>query len=339
MYYFSFMMKSNAERGQVKIKWLRLASIAVLGFYLAGCTTNTPNGLILKEPQYFSSIPYPVYKHTPENRVFKDIEPYSTDCPVIMPSQSGNKPVVIVMHELTGLNVINLRMVHCLSKYFTVYTSKLFGGYAQDSLAKGLFFNLTHNVARFSKINKLVDLVSAEEKNAPITVVGMCMTGAIPLLALRNPNVKSIVMAQPTMPLWTTYPFNLLVPEKLQQQLGLPNESEVLDLAIERIKGDVNKAYMLLTRYKQDKVASYAKHVKLVDSFKDSEQGNPRFYEIQISKDEARQKEGNHSSLTRQFKEESNGEIQTHPSHALLKEVMAFIDAPESFGPAVNLVD
>lgn len=142
------------------------------------------------------------------------------------------KPPILLLHELPGLTPSTLRYAETLKKHFTVYVPLLFGEANERSPIKNLWWNYLWNaewkktahtidfyetngeVAHEKGISRnithwlrgLVQWISNNHEGQPIGVIGMCLTGTIPLALVDNPNIRAIVVAQPSLPLmfWGT---------------------------------------------------------------------------------------------------------------------------------------
>ncbi|BCS31375.1 hypothetical protein TBR22_A05750 [Luteitalea sp. TBR-22] len=120
-------------------------------------------------------------------------------------------PPVVVLHELPGLTDDDLALARCLSKeQFHVYVPTLFGQFGQDNVLRGLkqaclgstpLFACSELSARSAVLDMLEPLCDeiARHEGRPIGVVGMCLTGMLPLALLPN-QVTAAVLCQPTLP-------------------------------------------------------------------------------------------------------------------------------------------
>ena len=91
---------------------------------------------------------------------------------------------------------------------FRVYMPLLFGKIGQDSTIKGYWqaclrgeFECTTRAVRSPVLHRLERIVDRmlTISNKPLGVIGMCLTGIVPLALLRN-EVQAAVLCQPTLP-------------------------------------------------------------------------------------------------------------------------------------------
>jgi dienelactone hydrolase len=116
---------------------------------------------------------------------------------------------VLLLHELPGLTPDDLQLARRLAdERFNVYVPLLFGNFGQDSILAGYWQACRDDVFECSKrsarspildwLERVSDGVAAET-GRPIGVIGMCLTGILPLALLR-PGVDAAVVCQPTIP-------------------------------------------------------------------------------------------------------------------------------------------
>ena len=140
-------------------------------------------------------------------------------------------PVVVLLHELPGLTPADIRLARCLAKEeLNVYVPLLFGSFGQNAGLAG--YNQACRSGRFEcsrlsvrspildRLEAVCDRAAAESR-AAIGVIGMCLTGILPLALLR-PGVEAAVICQPTVPF---NPFAALfghpITKKQQSDVGL----------------------------------------------------------------------------------------------------------------------
>lgn len=122
----------------------------------------------------------------------------------------GNKPILL-LHELPGLNQGTLSLAKELGAAgYTVYSPQLFGTFGQNSIPFGLIqtglsprFSLTNPENPgliLDDLDSMISWVSERHKGQPLTVIGNCLTGGLPLAALENSAVKTAVLCQPAIP-------------------------------------------------------------------------------------------------------------------------------------------
>lgn len=124
-------------------------------------------------------------------------------------TRPANGPTVLLLHEVTGLSPDNLALARCLAREgFTVYAPVLFGKPWEDKFLGGYrascgsgLFNCADLKARSPILDRLEPLADslAVRAKAPIGVIGMCLTGSMPLAMLPN-QVAAAVVCQPTLP-------------------------------------------------------------------------------------------------------------------------------------------
>jgi dienelactone hydrolase len=118
---------------------------------------------------------------------------------------------VVLLHELPGLTDDDLALARCLAREgFKVYTPLLFGTLGQDDFVNGFLkackgtnaqFRCSELRARSPVLDMLEPLCDriAERSGGSIAVIGMCLTGILPLAVLPN-GVAAAVLCQPTLP-------------------------------------------------------------------------------------------------------------------------------------------
>jgi dienelactone hydrolase len=145
-------------------------------------------------------------------------------------------PPVLVLHELPGLTKYDIDFAYRLSEQgFRVYLPLLFGDAYDDKFGKHFWNECVrgpwpwedkHSFNRWvTPLSALCDRIHAETKRT-IGVVGMCLTGIVPLSLLANPHVVAPVLGQPTLP----FPFD----DGRKRALGM-TDAEVKQVA-ERMK-------------------------------------------------------------------------------------------------------
>lgn len=174
-----------------------------------------------------------------------------------------SKPPVLLLHELPGLSQQTIEYAEFLSEDFTVYVPLLFGEFRNSSFAKGVFeyaFNGEWNAwgGKDEKrpivvwLGKVLDQIHVKHHEHPVGVIGMCLTGALPLALMDKPYVKAVVIAQPTLPFIGS-----------DDDLGIsPSE---LHTAIDRVIKDGVKVYAL--RFRHDLISKRDKHHVLMKRF------------------------------------------------------------------------
>jgi dienelactone hydrolase len=130
-------------------------------------------------------------------------------------AKNGGPPVVL-LHELPGFTPDAWRLAQQLeSDGFSVYVPLMFGraGHNVGKLTMARVsvspqWRAFDREATAPIAAKLVDVVSAvvaRRGGAGVGVIGMCLTGNLPVaLAARDANVKAIVLSQPSLPFCDT---------------------------------------------------------------------------------------------------------------------------------------
>ena len=126
-------------------------------------------------------------------------------------SQIGKGPPVILLHELNGLSPGCIDFgAELVAAGFTVHMPLLFGHAPMDDAFLGYFeaclgmFSCSSGeaVAKPGEwLRRFIDEIGpADGAAANISVIGMCLTGALPLETQLGSKVRAIVMSQPALP-------------------------------------------------------------------------------------------------------------------------------------------
>lgn len=177
-------------------------------------------------------------------------------------------PSVVLLHELPGLSNRTLALAQCLSDHkLTVYVPLLFGSVGQDSDTRGFIQACLRGDFACSAASTTPPPVSwietlcrraSERSGAAVGVIGMSLTGSIPLALLRDRSVGAAVLCQPTLP------FGVVTrrPDDDQKtDLGVSGK----DLA-EALKSDVS---LLALRYTKDPGCPEDRMQRLEHTFKE----------------------------------------------------------------------
>ena len=130
-------------------------------------------------------------------------------------SQNGTRPLII-LHELPGMSPSFIKYCSEMAdKGFKVYMPLMFKSpnTQMSNLQTGLFC-LTWEFKKLFRARgserharpftawliELVDFVGANNPDAKIGVVGMCLTGSFAIAAIAAPNVNAAVVCQPSHP-------------------------------------------------------------------------------------------------------------------------------------------
>ena len=140
----------------------------------------------------------------------------------------GDGPSVLVLHELPGMTLFDIDFALRLSNQgFRVYLPLLFGEPGDDKFVSRFWSECVFGRWPWEELEPknpwvppLIGLVDAIYAVAPgpIGVVGMCLTGLLPVSLMASPHVVAPVVCQPTMP--------LPIDDERAAVLGLP-KSEV----------------------------------------------------------------------------------------------------------------
>lgn len=135
----------------------------------------------------------------------------------------GKKNPVLLLHEVVGQSPACLDLaLEMEAGGARVYVPRLFGEYGdavptKEWLPKLLFnryerFNL-YGRNDLGAVRRDVAAVLKEIRRdcpgEPITIIGNCMTGAIPLEFLADPHVDTVVLCQPTVPILSKRKFGM----------------------------------------------------------------------------------------------------------------------------------
>lgn len=127
-----------------------------------------------------------------------------------------NAPRVIVLHELPGLRDGDIHVSAELGKSFEVYVPLMFGAAGQDDAGRGHrqacktgLFKCNDRNTRHPIVTDLLAMTRQVCRDADCGVIGMCLTGTVPLSLMAADHVAALVLAQPTLPVvWHVWPFS-----------------------------------------------------------------------------------------------------------------------------------
>jgi dienelactone hydrolase len=167
----------------------------------------------------------------------------------------GDGPPILLLHELPGLTPDDLALAKRLAdeRHFRVHVPLMFWrpggnlglfGYLPACEFGGPFSCLDGQLRNpiSGWLLGLARKVGAEE--GPMGVIGMCLTGTVPLTLLRADAVQAIVLAQPTLPL-KILPWN-------RNAIGIPDD----DLAVALHIAGERKVSVYMARFEQDRISS-----------------------------------------------------------------------------------
>jgi dienelactone hydrolase len=165
-------------------------------------------------------------------------------------TKKASGPAIVLLHEMPGMSLSDLALAQCLSKQgFSVFLPLLFGEPGQERFVAGYFQSCVTGEFDCSSLaggSPIVKKLSAtcqsilDRTRAPIGIIGMCLTGALPLALLGN-GVEAAVLCQPTLP------FNVL--------LGGPTGGQKRALGLSRAeleRAQRSAIPLLAVRFKSD---------------------------------------------------------------------------------------
>ena len=263
--------------------------------------------------------------------------------PVYIFGQTENrKRPVLLLHELPGLSTKTLAYAEMLSNDFMVYVPLLFGEPKQNLPHKGMlayFFsgewdpiNHDHPITRW--LQNLLGYIQVQHKDKTIGIIGMCLTGSMPLSLLDNEAVQAVVLAQPTLPL----------PVFIPQVFAFQKEELTISEEDWRIMVNRKEDFKVFaTRFETDQIAKREKHQWLKRKFGEIERELDKriFIDAEICKKEYQKEEREDSSqspdkvyLPEQVHSTLIGEWQNiphHPSELKRQDVRKFLLNPQEF--------
>lgn len=232
--------------------------------------------------------------------------------PVYCLGKDKSKPPLLLLHELPGLSSETLYYAETLSSDFTVYIPHLIGPFnwpdsamhTRLAILRGWFESTFNgqwsglkdgNSKVASWLRHLTTRISNYHEGLPISVIGNCLTGILPLTLFTTPsiNIQAVVIAQPALP--RSF-FNLRISQGDRDHLGVANQ----DIA-NAIRSGVR---IYGVRFQEDEISPFEKFEKLRKEFAD------RFIDAEICHDEYLNSASPdshrdaHSTLIREFKAE-----------------------------------
>ena len=309
--------------------------LALINILQMGCGTSTVNYPIHIQKQELvhldisddQSITHPVFVFTAQSTLVND---HTKN----IQGQDSLKPPVLLLHELPGLSSKTLWYADVLAKHFTVYVPLLFGSPNSYSAPTGLFayaFNGEWKdsdspqgsrpiIQWLKEVVKFID--ERHQGKQKIGIIGMCLTGSLPLALLDHSRVKGVVVAQPSLPL-------IAITDDEEKSLGISDVEA--KLAKSRVSAEApNGVRIYGVRFEKDTTAKRAKHLEMKDMFKhgfiDREIRNTEYklnhkehklYEIP---DDA------HSTLIIEWEN-----FPQHPSQIRREEIVRFLQKPLQF--------
>lgn len=240
-------------------------------------------------------------------------------------------PPVLLLHELPGLSPQSLWFADRLSESYRVYVPLLFGdhnssreaisGLAQYAFTGRWRFDGAAGVSRplLRELGVLVERVSESHPGQALGVIGMCLTGSLPIALARHEAVSAIVVAQPSLPLlnWGR--------AARRGELGVSTGE--LERATQRVLAGELRVYG--TRIEGDEISKWEKWPTMERLWGD------RFIDREIcaaERDEHEIEAGAHSTLTGEWRP---GLAADHPVEVRQREVAEFLADP-GFGARVE---
>ena len=175
---------------------------------------------------------------------------------------------IVLLHELQGLSDGTLALAQCLADHkLTVYVPLLFGSVGQESETRGFIQACLRGDFACSAASMTPPPVSgiealcrraSELSGAPVGVIGMSLTGSMPLALLRDRTVGAAVLCQPTLP------FSIVTRR--------PDDDQKTDLGVsgrdlaDALRSDVS---LLALHYAKDPGCPEERMQRLEDTFKD----------------------------------------------------------------------
>ena len=259
----------------------------------------------------------------PEHSVSHDVYVFSD-------TETFSKPPVILLHELPGLNESTIKYAESLQDQFTVYVPLLFGSFGQDSWRKGwnaYTFNgewwKMYKPKKGSRkitqwLHQVVDDIGNQHPQQNVGIIGMCLTGAMPLTLVDNEKVHAVVIAQPSLPLFRWIPW-------AKDSLDIPEDE--WESAKQQFKD--RQVYAYGVRFEKDSIARREKHERLINEL-NCETCKGAFIDAEISETEYQEAdipEDAHSTLTFHLGETD----QNHPAEKRRREIKQFLVDPSYF--------
>lgn len=220
----------------------------------------------------------------------------------------GSGPRVILLHELPGLRDGDIEVGVALSDAFEVYVPLLFGVAGQNDPRIGIrqacrtrLFMCNDRDTRHPIVSDLLAMSKRVCGTVECGVVGMCLTGTVPLSLMEADGVVALVMAQPTLPMvWHIWPFAGL-------DISEADTAKAMAAATER------KASIYMLRYRGDFISGRRAFNRLVKRIAPAKE--------KLSFFEARQVSGHgHSTLVTDPK---HPHVAKEQLHAVVKALNA----------------
>jgi len=201
-----------------------------------------------------------------------------------------NVPRVILLHELPGLRDGDIQLGAALGESFEVYLPLMFGTARQDDsglgnrqACKSELFKCNDRNTHHPIVEDLLTMTNQICRDADCGVIGMCLTGSVPLFLMHADHVAAVVLAQPTLPVvWHIWPF-----------AGLDISEE--DTAAAMKIAEARKASVYMLRYRGDWISGHSAFNRLRDRIAPSRDKLSFFDSTEV-------KGGSHSTLVHDSK-------------------------------------
>jgi dienelactone hydrolase len=192
-----------------------------------------------------------------------------------------------------------------LGKDYEVYMPLMFGEPGQDSnslgnrqACKAELFKCSDRNATHPILKPLLEMTGRICGGTECGVIGMCLTGTVPLSLMRADGVVALVMAQPTLPFLHFWPFVSL-------DISAADTAAAMAIAVKR------HASIYLTRSRHDLISGHAAFNLLVRRIKP--------FAAQLSHFEHHEVPGHHhSTLVREGKSTAEADAQLRAVKAAL---------------------
>jgi dienelactone hydrolase len=183
--------------------------------------------------------------------------------PVSVTTGDGSRPVLL-LHELNGQTRGSLALAHELAQRgCKVYVPRFFGVFGNDKKQGVLSLILPGNRWHMFQcetgpirqdVREIAAQVMALHPGQPLTVIGNCMTGAMPVELLAEPGIDTAVVCQPALPVGRS---------SGDGRLGIPQE--VIDRTVAAMKKNPHKR-LVSFNYLADSFAPVAGQATLARS-------------------------------------------------------------------------
>ncbi len=181
-------------------------------------------------------------------------------------SNKQEKPPLIILHQIPGLSKETLDYAETFTSEFSVYLPLLFGHVNMNNFAKGvIYYNINSewcpkkNRPIHEWTRQLSSTIAMAHPGQNMGVIGMCLTGTMPLALLDNKQINAIVVSQPALP---------LVRFSYADKASLNLSDSEFNLAKQRTQA--GKVKILGLRFENDKIASREKLWTLKSEFPDA---------------------------------------------------------------------